>query len=115
MQMSSQLEELFEFYGTVEESYIDEEFTSHMASEMRQYGKHSVSQEEINQVYARFPKYFENEGPGRRAPVIMIGSTASDRIIVIPIEPMHIKGGWRPVTAFEANTHDRERYEEQKT
>ena len=83
--MSSQSEELFEIYGTVEELYFDEEFTSHMASDMRQYGKHSVSQEEINQVYAGLPKYFENEGRGRRAPVIMVGPTHSDRIIVIPI------------------------------
>ncbi len=83
-----------------------------MASEMRQYGKHFVSPKEIRQAHAGAPKYFENEGEGRGAPIIMVGPTNSGRIVVVPIEPTHTKGVWRPITAFEANAHHRERYEE---
>ena len=99
-------------YGRVEELHIDEEFTSHMAKERRQYGKHSVTEKEIRQVHAGAPEYFENEGEGKRAPTIMVGPTDSDRIIVVPIEPTHTIGVWRTVTAFEANAHHRDRYEE---
>lgn len=82
-----------------------------MAEEQRQYGKHSVAAKEVRQVHAGAPDYFENEG---RAPIIMVGLTDSDRMIVVPIEPTHTKGVWRPVTAFEANAHHRDRYYEEK-
>ena len=83
-----------------------------MAEEPRRYDKHSVAAKEIRQVHARAPRYFENEGEGRRAPIIMVGPTDSGRMIVAPIEPTHTIGVWRPVTAFEANTHHIDRYEE---
>ena len=83
-----------------------------MASNLRQYSKHFVSLKEIRQVHVGASKYFENEGEGRSAPIIMVGPTDSGRIIVVPIQPMHTKGTWRPITAFEANAHHRERYEE---
>lgn len=110
--MSSNLEELFALYGYVEELHFDEEFADHMASESRQYGKHSVSQKEIRQTHAWAPKYFKNEGTGKRAPVIMVGPEYSGRMIVVAIEPTHTTGMWHPVTAFEANAHHRESYEE---
>ena len=85
-----------------------------MADELRQYGKHSVAAKEVRQAHAGAPDSFENEGEGRRAPIIMVGPTDSDRMIVVPIEPTHIRCVWRPVTAFEANTHDRDRHYEEK-
>ena len=85
-----------------------------MAEERRQYGKHSVSAKEIRQAHAGAPEYFENEGEARRAPVVMVGPTHSDRMIIVPIEPTHTRCVWRPVTAFEANALHRDRYYEEK-
>ncbi len=84
-----------------------------MEQERRQYGKHSLSAKEIRQAHAGAPEYFENEGEARRAPIVMVGPTDSDRMIVVPIEPTHTRCVWRSVTAFEANAHDRDRYEEE--
>ena len=83
-----------------------------MAEQRRQYDKHYVSAKELRQAHAGAPEYFVNEPETRRAPLVLIGPTYSDRMIVVPIEPTHTRCVWRPVTAFEANTHDRERYEE---
>ena len=85
-----------------------------MAEDRHQYGKHAVSAKEVRQIHTGAPEYFENEGEARRAPVVMVGPTESDRMIVVPIEPTHTRCLWRPVTAFEANAHDRDRYCEEK-
>ena len=62
-------------------------------------------------MHAVAPEYFENEGENRRAPIIMVGPTEVGRIVCVPIEPTHTRGLWHPVTAFEANIRDKERYE----
>ena len=105
------LDDIFESHGRVEELDIDEEFAIHMADPRRQHYKHLVSEKEVRQVHAVAPEYFENEGENRRTPIIMVGPTETGRIVCVPIEPTHARGLWYPVTAFEANTHDKERYE----
>lgn len=106
-------EQLLQF-GRVEELLIDEEFEAHMAEAERQYEKHNVSAIEVLQVQTRAPEYFDNVGEGRRASIIMLGPTNNDRMLAVPLEPTHDRGVWHPVTAFEANTHDRQRYEERR-
>ena len=103
---------LFEEFGRVEELDIDEEFISHMADESKQYQKHMISLKEIRQVHGWYPEYFINSGEGKRAPVILVGPTDAGRMIVVPIEPTRIKGIWHPVTAFDANNHHIDRYQE---
>ena len=105
---------LFEQYGAVEELEIDEGFAEHMSEEARQYEKHKVSFKEVRQMHAGSPEYFLNEGVERRAPVIIVGPTNTGRMIVVPIEPTRKKGVWHPITAFEANAHHKERYEERR-
>lgn len=109
---SKDLEIFFATHGRIEELNIDEEFATHMADEGRQYGKHNVTEKEVREVHSNFPEYFINKGENKRAPIILVGSTNTGRMIVVPIEPTHIKSVWRPVTAFAANAHDIERYQE---
>ena len=107
------LDELFGAYGRVEELDFDDAFAGHMAEEQRSYEKHRVSEQEIREVLAEVPGFFENIGE-QRAPIIMLGPTRAGRIIVAPLEPTHRWGTWRPVTAFEANAHHRQRYAERR-
>lgn len=65
---------------------------------------------ELVQVLEGAPQFFENVGSDRAAPVIMVGPTASGRMLVVPIQPTGRRGVWRPVTAFEANAHHKRRY-----
>jgi uncharacterized protein (DUF488 family) len=109
------LKELFTVHGAVEELDFDDEFADHMADVRRQFRKHAVSEREIREVHAAEPEYFENEGEGRHAPVIMLGPTKAGIIVAVPLEPTHRNGVWRPVTAFEANARDKGRYEDRRT
>ena len=86
-------------------------FLEHMA-ERATYDKHRVSLKEITEVLIGQPEYFLNEVE-RRAPLIMVGPTLENRILVVPIEPVGREGVWRVVTAFEANTHHKTRYVEE--
>ncbi len=99
---------LFSQYGHVDELDIDEEFDEHLR-ERAVFEKHRVMLSEVLEVQEGTPRYFRNRG-GRRAPVIMVGLTVAGRILCVPIEPTGRQGVWRPVTAFEANTHDKERF-----
>lgn len=96
-------------HGPVEALYFDEALEQHLQE--YDYEKHRVTLSEIGEVLQSAPRFFENR-IGRRAPLIMVGPTKSGRLLVVPVEPTHVAGLWYPVTAFEANTHDRERYEE---
>jgi hypothetical protein len=102
------VEELFKSHGRVETLQFDEEFLQHL-SERATYQKHEVSVTEILEVHNDEPKFFLNTGSGR-APVIMVGMTMRGRYLVVPTEPTGQVGTWRPVTAFEANRHHKERY-----
>ena len=116
MEGSSQsiLESPFDTYGRVRELEFDNAFAEHMASDWRAYEKHQVAEWEILEIHAGDPAYFENDGPHRRALAVMVGPTTVGRMLVIPLEPTSRRGVWRPVTAFEANAHHRERYERSK-
>ena len=105
---------LFEAHGAVEAVECDAAFIEHMAAEGRGYAKHLVSPQEIEEALAEAPAFLENAGK-RRAPIVMVGPTRSGRMLVAPLEPTSRRGVWRAVTAFEANAHDRERYEEEMT
>ena len=108
------IEALFEAHGSVRELEIDEEFAEHMAEVKRRYPKHQISPVEVIEVHQNEPEYFDNVGENRRAPVIMVGSTNSGRLVSVPIEPTNKKGIWHPVTAFESNSHHRRRYLERR-
>lgn len=75
------------------------------------YRKHVVTPTEIVEVFEGSPRYFMNQGPDRRAPMIMVGKTLQGRCIVVPIEPAGEYGVWRPVTAFECNAQHAKRLE----
>ena len=98
--------------GPVEELELDDALQEHL-QERGTYDKHRVSLSEILEVHQLSPKLFTNSSPHGRAPVIMVGPTAAGRFLCIPIEPAGKWGVWRPVTAFEANTHHREKYREE--
>lgn len=104
------LAELFDQHGPIEALELDDELIEHLR-ERSSYRKHAVSLSEIIQVLEVAPLFFENTGPDRSAPVIMVGPTDSRRMLVIPVEPTRRRGVWRPVTAFEANTHHKRRYQ----
>lgn len=107
------LDDLFDIHGIVEAIECDAAFAEHMASEGRDYKKHAVTPQEIEEALAIAPAFFENAG--KRAPVMMVGPTQSRRMLAVPLEPTERRGVWRPVTAFEANAQDRRRYEEETT
>ena len=102
------IEAILDQYGVVEELVLTEEFSDHLL-ERGTFEKHNVSLAEIVEVHERAPKYFLNR-EGRRAPIIMLGTTDSGRLLCVPLEPSGQLGIWMPVTAFEANSHDVERY-----
>ena len=95
--------------GPVEALELDDAFQLHLR-ERGTYPKHRVSLTEIVQVHQLNPKLFVNPSPTGRAPVVMIGATGAGRFLCIPIEPTGKWGIWRPLTAFEANAHHREKY-----
>ena len=103
---------LFSRHGEVDALELDDAFQSHLA-ERATYAKHDVALSEVLQVHANAPKYFINSGT-HRAPIVMVGPTLAGRFLCVPLEPTGRFGVWRPVTAFQANTHHRNRYVEQQ-
>lgn len=95
--------------GPVEELELDDALCQHLL-ERGTYPKHVVKLSEILQVFGNVPKLFLNPSETGHAPLIMVGPTDSDRMLCIPLVPTGKWGIWRPVTAFEANTHHRNRY-----
>lgn len=113
----AELGSIFAEHGPVEELEIDDAFLEHLRKR-GWYAEHSVRLAEILQVHSGRPRYFLNATPPgdgapprpRRAPVVMVGPTALGRFVTVPIEPTGRYGIWHPVTAFQSNTHHRERY-----
>ena len=101
------IQKLYEYNGEVEELELTEELLAHIAS--RDYEKHRVSLGEIREVHSGEPKFFPNEA-SEGAPIVMVGPTAADRVLTVPLEPTGQRGVWRPRTAFEANAHHIIRY-----
>ena len=100
--------QLFQKNGPVHELELDEELQEHL-KERGTYDKHIVTFTEILEAFTSSPKFFLNS-TGLRAPLVMIGPTNHGRFLVVPIEPSGKFGIWRPVTAFTANAHHRQRY-----
>lgn len=124
--------ELFERFGTVDALEFRDAFREHLM-ERATFDKHRVTLAEILQVHRGNPRYFLNEGSpptassrstseqGRssetphpveshRAPIVMVGPTDAGRILTVPLVPAGQYGAWRPVTAFQSNTHHKTRY-----
>ena len=116
--MQAEAGELFRIYGAVEELLLSEELEAHLL-ERGTYDKHNVSLLEIVEVHQNAPKYFANKGPEggsersaeNNAPIVLVGPTFNGRMVAVPIDPAG-EGTWRPRTAFEANTHHKEKYAE---
>lgn len=102
------LRRLLDEHGEVDALLCDDRFHEHMA-QRGNYGKHEVSLTEVLEVLDHAPRFFLNRG-GKSAPVIMIGPTFAERMLTVPVVPTDTIGVWRPLTAFESNAHDRERY-----
>ena len=106
---SIDLDNLLHSNGPVEELELDSEYILHQGQRAI-YDKHRVSPSEIIETHEGSPEYFENIGEQRRAPLLLVGPTDGGRMILVPLEPTGRWGVWRVVTAFEANSHHRERY-----
>ena len=104
--------QLFANNGPVDQLQLDEEFQVHLLEAGRAFAKHVVSFAELTEVHAGEPRYFKNE-QGQRAPAVMVGPTKAGRFLFVPIEPTGAWGVWRAVTAFTANTHSVERYQQE--
>lgn len=68
-----------------------------------------VSVDEVQQVWAKWPRYYVNR-PGRRASHVMVGPTRHGRNLVVPIERWGSEDVWRPTTAFAASPSQVSRY-----
>ena len=107
-----EIRRLFAHNGRVDELQLDEELQLHLLEPGHDYEKHIVTLVEITEVHTGSPRYFKNAG-GQRAPVVMVGPTKANRCLFVPIEPTGAWGVWRAVTAFSANTHSIERYQQE--
>lgn len=74
----------------------------------RKLAEHSVTIMDVLEVMDIQPRFFANRRE-RRASHVMIGPTRSGRLLVVPIEDWG-RGIWRPVTAFDANGWQAQRY-----
>lgn len=110
----NRMSELCRTHGEVDELEIDERFQDHQVEPERDYAKHHVSGTEVLEAHDNGGEFFDNAAPGHVAPLVMVGETNSGRIITVPIVPSGRRGLWRPYSAYEANAHDRRRYEERK-
>ena|SRR5581483_4335101 len=102
-------ERLFADHGRVDELDFDDELRQHLATRAG-YTKHHVRLSEIQEVLDGAPRFFLNRAAGGRAPIVMVGPTEAGRFLTVPLEPTGRFGVWRPVTAFQSNTHHREAY-----
>ena len=107
-----EIDRLFAHNGRVDELQLDEELQLHLLEPEHDYEKHIVTFKEITEVHAVKPGYFKN-AEGQRAPAVMVGPTKAGRFLFVPIEPTGAWGVWRAVTAFSANTHSIERYQQE--
>lgn len=73
------------------------------------FASHKITVAEVLQVLDGDPRFFRNRAD-RRASHVMVGPTAGNRLLVVPIEEWGGEGIWRPVTAFSANDSQTARY-----
>lgn len=74
----------------------------------RKLADHGVTIMDVLEVMDIQPRFFANRR-ARRASHVMIDPTRSGRVLVVPIEDWG-RGIWRPVTAFDANGWQAQRY-----
>ncbi len=74
----------------------------------RKLADHGVTIMDVLEVMDIQPRFFANRRV-RRASHVMIGPTRSGRVLVVPIEDWG-RGIWRPVTAFDADGWQAQRY-----
>ena len=86
----------------INELEIDEENAKEMA-------KHGVSEARALSVLEMTPRVFGNRR-NRSATHILIGPDSSGIILSVPVSPTHIRGRWRPVTAWESGQRDISRW-----
>ena len=110
--MHDPVKELFAEHGEPRELELTDEFMEHQAARAV-YDKHLVSALEITEAHEGAPRYFVNEGELRTAPIALVGPTVAGRMLTVPIEPSGRWSVWRPVSAYEANRHHVERYNQE--
>ena len=69
---------------------------------------HGVSIREAFQVLEGVPRALRNHGEG--APWVIIGPTATGRMITLPIDPTDEPGIWRPRTTYDSSRTESRRY-----
>ncbi len=74
----------------------------------RKLADHGITIMDVLEVMDNQPRFFANRR-SRRASHVMVGPTSSGRVLVVPIEDWG-RGIWRPVTAFDANRWQAQRY-----
>ena len=72
------------------------------------FADHATTIVDVLDVQDVEPRCFVNRR-ARRASYVMVGSTRSGRVLVVPIEDWG-RGVWRPVTAFDASAWQVRRY-----
>jgi hypothetical protein len=100
---------LFTQYGRVLRLVFTDALRQHLA-QRGIHRKHRVLIAEIIQVHTGRPRFLLSTSVVGRAPIIMVGPTAADRFLVVPLVPTNRQGDWEPVTAYEANRHHLARY-----
>ena len=85
----------------VEGFYFDEQNQAKLAS-------HDVTIREAYQVLETAPRALRNHSQG--APWVIIGPTASGRMLTLPIDPTDDPGIWRPRTGYDSSRKENRRY-----
>jgi len=75
--------------------------------------RHRITPEEVEQVMHNDPAFFKNKR-GRAASIVMIGPTNGGRCLFVPLARTRTSYLWRPVTAFDAEPEDHERYRQSR-
>lgn len=74
---------------------------------------HGITEARVLSVLEATPKVFRNRR-GRSATHILIGPDSHGIILSIPILPTHVRGRWRPVTAWRSGPTDIARWRKAK-
>ena len=83
---------------TVEEFLVDEENED-------KFWRHGLSAAQVLQVLEGAHRIKRNR-KARRASHLVVGRDRQGRCIAVPIEPTHLPGLWRPVTAWPCKDHE---------
>jgi uncharacterized DUF497 family protein len=76
----------------------------------QEFAEHGVTALEIFQLLDGRIRVFQNRRD-RAADWLIIGQTHGGRTLSVPIVSTAVEGRWRPATAWESTSAERERYE----